>query len=343
MNEAIVYYRSNQLRQLRDAVLRPAETKFDKIIQCIEAEVDKLHELKDAAHVAQQDGIMEVVESTGQVIGHLHENFNHSMKALSSCFALIDDRMERWNQQSSVIYNFQATHHAMALSESLLPTASTAAEQLSLVREQSFDLSPKDHWFEVGVLHTFEEWSSRGRNELLWIGGQSGNQDTWVTEMSTDLVDALQMQDLTLLHVFCDIEATPFTVMTLLKRLIVQLLDLQPDIPFRQPATFSLRRFRCATTFKRLWNIFEALVNEVTGSVFVLIDRIEACDVDDDDGNGDLYENQLLFYLMGLASEDEHVSVIVTSTYGPPDELVEEKELRHLYRDTRRSRGKRAR
>jgi hypothetical protein len=33
LNEAIVYYRSDHLRQLRDVVLWPVETKFD---QCIE-------------------------------------------------------------------------------------------------------------------------------------------------------------------------------------------------------------------------------------------------------------------------------------------------------------------
>ncbi|KAJ4301946.1 hypothetical protein N0V90_004042 [Kalmusia sp. IMI 367209] len=345
LNEAIVYYRSNHLRQLRDAVLRPVETKFDKCIQRIEAEVEKLHELKEAAHVAQQADMKELLESTGQVVGRLHDNLNHSMTAFSSCLALLDARIENIAHQSSSIHNFQAVNHSLALTEVLLPTASTADEQLFLVRKQRFDLSPKDHWYENGVLEAFDKWSTYGRIELLWIGGRSGNQDTWITEMSIDLIDALRMQDLTLLHMFCGMTEKPVTATSLIKHLIAQLLDRHPDIAFRQPRTYNVRRFRRATTFTRLWTIFEALVSELTSSVFVLIDRIEDCDADSDlDGSGctDL-SHQLLPYLMGLASEAEHVSVIVTSTYEPPEALIREAELRHFYRDTRKSRGKRER
>jgi hypothetical protein len=265
------------------------------------------------------------------------------MTAFGSCLALLDARIESIAQQSSSIHNFQAVNHSLALTEVLLPTAPTSDEQLSVVRKQRFDLSPKDHWYENGVLEAFDSWSAYGRMELLWIGGRSGNQDTWVTEMSIDLIDALRMQDLTLLHVFCEITDEPLTTTTLIKRLIAQLLDRHPDIPFRQPRTYNVRRFRRATTFTRIWNIFEALLNELTSSVFVLIDRIEDCGADaDSDGSGcaDL-SHQLLPYLMGLASEAEHISVIVTSTYEPPEALAGEEELRHFYRDTRKSRGKR--
>lgn len=341
LNEAIVYYRSHHLRQLRDAVLRPVETKFDKCIQRIEVEVKKLHELKDAAHVAQQADMKEFLESTGQVVGRLHENLNQSMTAFGSCLALLDARIENIAHQSSSIHNFQAVNHSLALTEVLLPTASTADEQLSLVRKKRFDLSPKDHWYENGVLEAFDNWSAYGRTELLWIGGRSGNQDTWITEMSIDLIDALRMQDLTLLHVFCDTKP-PITATTLIKRLIAQLLDRHPDIPFCQPRTYNVRRFRHATTFTQLWPIFEALVSELTSSVFVLIDRIEDCDVNSDSDGSD-FADLLLPYLMGLASEAEHVSVIVTSTYEPPEALIEEEELRYFYRNTRKSRGRRER
>lgn len=344
LNEAIVYYRSNHLRQLRDAVLRPVETKFDKYIQRIEGEVEKLKELKEAAHVAQQADIKEFLESTGQIVARLHDDLNKSITAFSSCFALLDARIENIARQSSSMYNFQAVNHSLTLTEVLLPAALTADEQLSIVRKHHFDLSPKDHWYENGVLKAFDNWSTYGRIELLWIGGRSGNQDTWVTEMSVDLIDALQMQDLTLLHVFCDTEEDHITTTTtLMKRLIAQLLDCHPEIPFRQPRTYNVRRFRRATTFTRLWTIFEALVGEITNNVFILIDRIEDCESDsnsDEDADAD-FSHQLLPYLMGLASEAEHVSVIVTSTDEPPESLIEEEELRYFYRDTRRSRGKR--
>ncbi|PVH97972.1 hypothetical protein DM02DRAFT_630669 [Periconia macrospinosa] len=327
---------------LRNAVLRPVETKFDKCTHRIEAEVEKLHELKDAAHVAQQADIKELLESTGQIVGRLHDNLNHSMTAFSTCIAILDARIENIAHQSSSVHNFHAVNHSLALTDVLLPTASTADEQLSLVRKQIFNLSPKDHWYENGVLKAFDNWSAYGRLELLWIGGRSGNQDTWITEMSIDLIDALQMQDLTLLHVFCEMTDEPITAATLIKRLVAQLLDRHPDIAFRQPKTYNVRRFRRATTFTRLWAIFEALVRELTSSVFILIDRIEECDHEFNKDDSDL-SHQLLPYLMGLASDAEHVSVIVTSTYEPPESLVGEEELRHFYQDTRKSRGKRER
>ena len=345
LNEATVYYRSNHLRQLRDAVLRPVETKFDKCMQRIEAEVEKLHEMKDAAHVAQQADIKEFLESTGQVVGRLHDNLNHSMTAFSTCISLLDARIEKIAGQTSAIHHFQAVNHSLALTEVLLPVASTADEQLSLVRRAHFDLSPKDHWYENGVLEAFETWSAYGRIELLWIGGRSGNQDTWITEMSIDLIDALRSQELTLLHVFCDAREEPITAATLLKRLIAQLLDRHPEIPFRQPKMYNVQRFRRATSFTKLWKIFEALINELTTDAFVLIDRIEDCDAEFDP-DGDEYvdvSHQLLPYLMGLASDSEHVSVIVTSTDEPPEVFMREEELRHFYRDTRKSRGKRER
>ncbi|KAF2450123.1 hypothetical protein P171DRAFT_481163 [Karstenula rhodostoma CBS 690.94] len=329
LNEAIVYYRSNHLRQLRDAVLRPVETKFDKCIQRIDAEVEKLHELKEAAHVAQQADIKELLESTSQVVGHLHDNLTQPMTALSYCLTLLDARIETLTHQSSATYTFHAANHALALTEVLLPTASTAAEQLSPARNHHLNLSPKDHCYETAVLKAFDTWSAHGRSEL-WIGGRSGNQDTWITEMSIDLIDALQMQNLALLHMFCTIADAPST-----------LLDRHPEIPFRQPSTYNIHRFRRAKTFARLWTIFEALVTELASSVFVLVDRIEECDGASDDEDGGDHAEQLLPYLIGLASEAEHVSVIVTSTYGPPEGLVGEEESRHFYQDTGKSRGKR--
>jgi hypothetical protein len=111
----------------------------------------------------------------------------------------------------------------------------------------------------------------------------------------------------------------------------------------RRAQLYNVRRFRRATTFTWLWNIFEALVSELTRSLFVLIDRIEDCDAESDSDGSDCADlsSQLLPYLMGLVSETEHVSVIVTSTYEPPEAFIGELELRHFYLDTQKSRRKR--
>lgn len=343
LDEAIVYYRKNLRRQLLDAVLRPTETKFDKCIQRIENEVEKLMELKEAGHAAQQADMKEYLESTGQVVARLHENLNQSMAAFNACFLLLDARIESISQQSSAMHKFQAVNHALALAEVLLPTASTAQEQLFIVRRQHFDLSPKDHWYENGVLKAFQNWSSYGRIELLWIGGSSGNQDTWVTEMSIHLIDALKTQDLTLLHVFCGTSDEKITATSLMKRLIAQLVESRPDVPFRKPEKYNNRSFRRATSFKKLWAIFETLIGEITSSVFILIDRIEDCDADpnEDEGGCTSLVQDLLPHLMGLANDAEHVSVIVTSAYGPPETLIGDEDLMYFYLDTRKSRGRR--
>lgn len=343
LDEAIVYYQKNHLRQLRDAVLRPVETKFDKCVQRIENEADKLMELKEAAHLAQQADMKEYLESTGHVVARLHDNLTQSMTAFSACLSLMDARIESISQQASTMHRFQAVNHSLALTEVLLPTDLTAHEQLSAVRKQRFDLSPKDHWYENGVLRAFQVWSAHGRMELLWIGGGSGNQDTWVTEMSIHLIDALQTQEVTLLQVFCEAFDERITSTSLIKHLIAQLVERHPEIPFRKPEKYNVRRFRQATSFKSLWSIFESLVNDITSSVFILIDRIEGCatglDNDEDDCT-DLTE-QVLPHLIGFAHDVEHVSVIVTSRYGPPEELVGGDDLRYFYLDTRKSRGRR--
>ncbi|KAH7393970.1 hypothetical protein DE146DRAFT_112847 [Phaeosphaeria sp. MPI-PUGE-AT-0046c] len=343
LDEAIVYYQKNHLRQLRDAVLRPVETKFDKCVHRIENEIDKLMDLKEAGLAAKQAEIKERLESTGQVVARLHENLNQSMAAFSTGFSLLDARIERISQQSSTMHKFQAVSHSLALVEILLPTASTAHEQFSIVRKQHFDLSPKDHWYENGVLRAFQNWSTYGRIELLWIGGSSGNQDTWVTEMSIHLIDALTTQELTLLHVFCGISGEQITATSLIKRLIAQLVECHPDIPFRQPEKYNARAFRRATSFKKLWVIFETLISEITSSVFILIDSIENCAAspNEDEGGCTGLIQDLLPYLMGLSNDAEHVSIIVTSEYGPPEALIGEEDLMYFYLDTRKSRGRR--
>jgi hypothetical protein len=111
------------------------------------------------------------------------------------------------------------------------------------------------------VIDAFTTWSSHGRSELFWIGVRAGHQDTWVTEMSVDLVDALRLQDLTLLHSFCDENTTPATLM---KIIVAQLPDNHPDIPFSQLAKYNARRFRRATTFARLWTRVDSLASFTT-------------------------------------------------------------------------------
>jgi hypothetical protein len=88
----------------------------------------------------------DLLESTGHVVGRLHENLTHPLTAFSSRISLLETRLETMAHQSSAIHAFHATTHALALANILLPVAPTAQEQLALVRTQRFALSLKDHW-----------------------------------------------------------------------------------------------------------------------------------------------------------------------------------------------------
>ena len=48
-----------------DAVIQPTESKFSKYVEQIELSLEKMNNLKDAAHVAQQNDMQDTVKDTG--------------------------------------------------------------------------------------------------------------------------------------------------------------------------------------------------------------------------------------------------------------------------------------
>src|SRR5262249_9802925 len=86
----------------------------------------------------------------------------------------------------------QSTLYAQSLCDILIPDALDSNEEIDWVIGRGHRLSPKDHWDNNGVLEDLVTWSRNGKHTLLWIGGASGNQDSWVTEFSVDMVKALQ-------------------------------------------------------------------------------------------------------------------------------------------------------
>ena len=77
------------------------------------------------------------------------------------------------------------TKHSRTLQDSLLAEGYDAEDELEIVTSRQYQLSQKDHWENNGVLDVILSWSQEGRDSLLWVGGSSGNQDTWVTECQT--------------------------------------------------------------------------------------------------------------------------------------------------------------
>ena len=218
--------------------------------------------------------------------------------------------------------------HARKLQESLLPHDLAHDEELEIAVNRQYRLSQKDHWEDNGVLNDLFEWSL-GPDRLLWIGGSSGNQDSWVTEFSADLVCALQPQTPNVLFAFCDQRSNgPLTPITIVRKLLIQLLDVHPEIAYETPEVCSKGRFQKAVTFRQTWRIFEHLASRVT-NLFIVIDRIEECEADEE---ADLV-HVLLPTLIGWASRNDSARVIVTSVYDPPEE-VQDLDLYPSYIDT---------
>ena len=207
---------------------------------------------------------------------------------------------------------------------------------LARLTTAAFRMQLKDHWENNGVLQSLSEWAhGPDRGALLWIGGQSGPEETWVTSLSADMVQALAPQRVTLLHLFCaDMSANGVvpTPMRLVKCLIAQLLTLRPDLAYANPTLYSAQRFQLAVTFGQAWQVLESLMAHVP-DVFLVLDRIEDCVADE---QSDL-TNVLLPALLRLLHRTPGARVVITSIYEPPEEVLEMDEegiLESIYIDT---------
>ncbi|KAK0611412.1 hypothetical protein B0T14DRAFT_327836 [Immersiella caudata] len=331
LDEAIVYYRSWRFSKLIDAVLRPSST-FDDCISKIEEEIKTMKELKDAGHIAQAADMMEFVADTGVVVARLHESFTAKSNAIGTSMEIINSKLDELTLEARYLMRFETVKHASSLQDVLLPSVHDTEEDLEAILDQDFHLNQKDHWENNGVLEALMTWSDNERDQLLWVGGVSGHQDTWVTELSTDIVQALQPQLVTLLYVFCDRpNSERLTAMGLVRRLLVRLLDLHPQLAYRRPELCNIRRFQKAVTFGQLWRIFRQLAAAVP-NLFIVIDRIEECLADEEAG----LTSQLLPSIIGLGSSLKDVSVLVTSTMEPPEEVLGDSPFYRVYIDTSR-------
>jgi hypothetical protein len=227
-------------------------------------------------------------------------------------------------------FKFEMQRYSQELIDSLTPEGQDSQEQLAMVLYRGFALSPKDHWEENGILDKLLMWSNSNRRTLLWIGGSSGNQDPWVTELSADLIQALQTQQLTLAYVFCNDNSIPaLTPVQLLKSLVAQLLTACPQLAYEHCEIFSPRNFKRAVTFRQIWRIFEQLASKVP-DLFIIVDRVEGCQPDElADVNSDLMPA-----LVEFAGNTGHVRVIVTSEYWPPNTILGHAALEDVYIDT---------
>lgn len=208
--------------------------------------------------------------------------------------------------------------HAQSLQDALIVSDPglywDAGEALIRLSARGFSLSQKDSWENNGILDYLLEWSS-APSSVLWVGGSCGNQDTWVTEMSLDIAQVLLSHQASIVFIFCsDFMENSLTPMRLVKILIFQMLEMHPDIPYGNAAYFSLTRIKNTNTFTGVWQIFERLVMNL-GEAFILIDRVEACAVDE---TADL-KTDLLPSILRLVDKAPRVRAIITSVYEAPE------------------------
>lgn len=211
---------------------------------------------------------------------------------------------------------FEMVKNARSLRDLLVDSSS--AEDLSMTLDRRYRLSPKDHWENNGVLQHLRTWSETGRTELLWIGGTSGNQDSWVSKLSVDMIRALQTQMLTLVYVFCEQRSNAaLTPIALTRKLLAQILNLHPEIPYEHPELCDPQRIQNAASFAQMWEICMDFASHVK-NLFVIIDRIEECEAPQP---ADV-THQLLPRLVKWAAGNSNVSLMLTSACNPPDEIL---------------------
>ncbi|KAK6075788.1 ankyrin domain protein [Seiridium cupressi] len=348
LDESLIYYRSGRLAnhsngagKLVDAVLQPMDSKFDGYIARIDAEVKKMDDLKNIAHEAQAMDIHETVTNTSKVVSDLYEDFHKvsitlgfGMEALNERLLGVESRIDKMRVHDMVRYAHVLQNALIAPHESYID----AQDVLSSLVIRGFRLSQRDHWENNGVLEDLIKWSrSPEHSPLLWIGGRSGSQDPWVTELSLDIVKAL-LPHITVIHVFCsELARTPDfpTPRDVVKALVAQLLEIHPELVYDDAVYYNERRFKNTSSFRAVWHIFENLMASLS-DVFVVIDRIEECYADDDDAG---LRNDLLPSLTSLLRSSRRARAIVTSTLYPPQELMDETgetSINGIYINTKR-------
>lgn len=218
---------------------------------------------------------------------------------------------------SSAIFELEAHRINEEISYSLVTEVNMDLFGPRAISSLRFQLDQRDHWFNNDVLQYISAWARNERDRLFWIGGTSGLHKTWVTELSVDMCTALNTQETKYAAVFCDNRESHLSCDGLISHLIAQMLFLFPKIACTRPQDFSSRRVaRLAKSLQGLLFLLEKLLEEID-DFFVIIDRIEECQVEE---SGQLV-GVLIPWLAAIARTHPGVSIILTSICEVPDEL----------------------
>ncbi|ERF68994.1 hypothetical protein EPUS_06681 [Endocarpon pusillum Z07020] len=239
--------------------------------------------------------------------------------------------------------NYQAIRDANLLIESNFADILPSEEEILSVQKRSSRLSAKDHWENNGILDNLRVWSDLKAPSLLWIGGQSGNQDPWITAFSADLTDALGSQEIDGLQipVFLQYDQVwrkgPTDVLHIM---IKRFVEKRPTLLMELPHLLNSRTLRRTGSFSNAVRMIRGIA-EWLEATFIIIDRFDLAETDEDDVS---VNNDLLSYLLDLVElGSDKIRIVVTSTQMPPSKWQDDTRLTSVWLDTGIRPGKRDR
>jgi len=231
----------------------------------------------------------------------------------------------------------EAVINTNLLIDGFLPDALISSEELIIANERHSDLSQKDHWESNGILEPLSFWSTlstTSRTSILWIGGVSGNQDSWVTRLSVDIAQALRAQDLDMTIAFVFFDSLPrkqLTAIEFVKLAIARIIERRPELIIELPELLNLRSLRRSVSFLAYWRIFEQIITRLDAT-FLILDRI---DTSARDTAGHSAIELILPRLLELVSKMAgKLRIIITSTQEPPSTYRQHPKLSSVWRDT---------
>ncbi|KAH9206634.1 hypothetical protein DL95DRAFT_469430 [Leptodontidium sp. 2 PMI_412] len=337
VERATAYCCLGTLRKLSDAILQPIEYRFEIYISNIESSKQKMIELRDAAQVARQADMHYTLDNTHQALGEFRQELNVSMTQMDSSIANLYKDMKTVKEKTEQLWYFESILHVNHLIESLLPDTPTSSEEIIMARNRHSNLSQKDRWENNGILQPLSIWSAASTTSdtsVLWIGGQTGQKDTWVTELSVDIVQALRCQDInmTLAHIFFDIIPGKVTTATdFIKLVIVRIIEQRPELIMELPRLLNTRSLRQSSNFLACWGIFEQIVMRLDTTLLIL-DRIDVSGQSTTDSSTiELILPRLLDVVSRMAGK---LRIVITSTKKPPIAYKRHPNLSSLWLDT---------
>jgi hypothetical protein len=218
----------------------------------------------------------------------------------------------------------------------LVPDLLDPLEEAAMARQANERQSAKDRWQNNGIQELLPTRFSLRQQSILWVSGDSGNQDPWVTGFSVDVFETLRTEEHVVASIFghTGTDSSPQAA-DFEKMLLARIIESAPNLAIDCPELLSLRRFRRPLTSKKVWDIIDSLLLHLK-SLFLILDRIDAFEAD---GDGMVMVN-LVQELLALAERHgPKIKVLITTEQPPPRRFEQDQDrVLSIWLSTRRKR-----